>query len=194
MKTIQEYMKLYKKIAAEEEKESVVRVAFLSSFTIKGLKEILTVEAMEEGIHIATYEGEYDQIPQEILGEQSGLKQFAPHIIYVLWDAKSILGDFFFDAYAMEEVERRQFVEEKLGELKGWLELMADKLSALVVWNNLCLPDYSPLGVREKDNFYLYDFNRFCARIGYENIQDDKMYYFGDMLLSMERMPALACE
>ena len=219
MKATQEYMKRYKRIQREKkEQNDGIKAAILSSFTIKGLKEILTVEAAEEGIALEIYEGEYNQIPQEILEEQSGMRQYNPDIIFVLWDARSFFGNYYFDAYGYTVDERKEYIEEKIAEMKQWIAVVSEKFHSMIVWNNMCLPDYSPVGIldakqefgliesmeyfniqlrqqiKTKENVYLYDFNRFCAGIGYRNIQDDKMYYFGDMKVALEHMPHLAKE
>ena len=84
-----DYLKTYRQ-CIKEMPQKKIQVAFLSMFTIKGLKEVLTVKAFEEGIGIECYEGAYRQVVQEAIGwDRETMK---PDITFVLWDAESLLG------------------------------------------------------------------------------------------------------
>ena len=82
-----------------EVRDDELRVAFLSSFTINGLPETLTVVADEQKIAVRTYIGIYGQYSQEILGD-GPLYAFDPHAVVLMLDAQFILGEDLHDPYA----------------------------------------------------------------------------------------------
>ena len=81
-------------------KESPKKVAFLSSFTIKGFGECLKTKAFLEDIAIETYVGEYGQWKQEILGTK--LYDFNPDIIFILVDELGIDKDIWHTYFVMQ--------------------------------------------------------------------------------------------
>lgn len=210
-----DYLKTYRQ-CIKEMPQKKIQVAFLSMFTIKGLKEVLTVKAFEEGIGIECYEGAYRQVVQEAIGwDRETMK---PDITFVLWDAESLLGDYYVDAYKYTVSERREYVEDKWKEFQQYVNLLEQNIPGILVFHNFEYPDVSPLGImetkqefglmesmeylnrslaeycRNKNSVYIFDYAGFKTRYGGALLRDEKMYYLGDMKISMEGLILLADE
>ncbi len=193
-----------------------IRIAILSSFTSNGIKESLYVKCCALGIFPKIYVGEYKQYTQEILNSESGLYQSAPNLIILFIDAMTLWGDDFFQAYRSSDESKKVWVSENGDEIESLIEKIKEHSSAKILIHNLAIPEHSPLGILEnKQGFgffeatetlnhrlrevyktdqqvFVFDYDAFCSKIGKQNIVDHKMYYIGDMKLSLNHMPALA--
>lgn len=210
-----DYLKSYRQCIKEMPQEKI-QVAFLSMFTIKGLKEVLTVKSFEEGIGIQCYEGAYRQVIQEALGWNN--QSLKPDITFLLWDAESLLGDYYIDAYNYTVSERKNYIEDKWKEFKQYVNLLEQNIPGILVIHNFAYPAFSPLGImemkqefglmesieylnrslaeycRDKTSVYIFDYAGFQSRYGAAVLKDNKMYYLGDMKLSMDGLILLADE
>jgi FkbH-like protein len=220
---IADYFSLYKKIKQEIEdgklhSEKNIKIAILSSFTIKGLKESLFVKCWELNVSAFFHIGEYNQYFQEILNENSKLYKFNPDLIIIFIDLKTIMGDHYFIPYHVSDDQRKSWIDEKLKEIQSLVQKIKENSSAKILIHNFELPLYSPLGIVEnkqkfgfiesiealnadlRDAFkndsqvFIFDYNSFCSRIGKQNIMDHKMYYLGDMKLNLQYIPQLCDE
>lgn len=207
---ITDYFNLYKNIKIKIEKkqiqsEKIIKIAILSSFTIKGIKEILLVKCCELGVLPKFYVGDYNQYSQEILNKNSGFYKFDPDLIIIFVDTRAILGDKYFLPYQFSDKQRRNWVDEKLKELQILVQKIKESSSAKILLHNFEVPLYSPLGILEnkqkfgftesietlniglRDAFkddtqvFIFDYDSFCSRIGKQNIINYKMYYLGDI-------------
>lgn len=210
-----DYLKSYRQCIKEMPQEKI-QVAFLSMFTIKGLKEVLTVKSFEEGIGIQCYEGAYRQVIQEALGWNN--QSLKPDITFLLWDAESLLGDYYIDAYNYTVSERKNYIEDKWKEFQQYVNLLEQNIPGILVIHNFAHPAFSPLGImemkqefglmesieylnrslaeycRDKTSVYIFDYAGFQNRYGTAALKDNKMYYLGDMKLSMDGLILLADE
>ncbi len=214
-----EYLKIYKENQGKEHGfEKNIKVALLSSFTIKGLKEVLAVQCSQEEINCHVYEAPYGQYFQQLLEEKSDLKGFCADVAIFLIDIRDILGDFYFNPYAYSLEERRALAEEKKENIFAVIEAAKKNLSGKIIFNNFQLPTYSPLGIlenkqefgffhfinylndaleeayRKDDRVFIFDFEGFSSKLGKESLMDNKMYYMGDIKISLGLIPALAWE
>ena len=220
---ISDYVNLSRDIEKEIEKgkkESgkTIKIAILSSFTIKGLKETLLVKCCESGILPEFYVGDYNQYSQEILDENSRLYQFDPDLIIIFIDTMTILGDHYFLPYRISEEERRNWLDETYREITSLIQKIKERSSAKILLHNFEVPIFSPLGIVEnKENFgfiesiqafnaflrngfkddnqvFIFDYDSFCSKIGKRNIMNYKMYYLGDIKLDFQYIPELCNE
>lgn len=221
VKGISDYFTLYRrlnKICKEREPsyDKALNVAILSSFTSNGIKESLYVKCCALGIFPKIYVAEYKQYTQEILNPESGLYQSSPNLIILFIDTMTLWGDDFFQAYRRSDESRSAWVSENGDEIESLIEKIKTHSSAKILVHNLAVPEYSPLGILEnKQGFgffeatetlnrklrevyktdqqvFVFDYDAFCSKVGKQNIVDHKMYYIGDMKLSLNHMPALA--
>ncbi|EPA05344.1 FkbH domain protein [Candidatus Nitrosarchaeum limnium BG20] len=193
-----------------------IRVGILCSFTINGLDETIRVKAAEKNIDCTTYVGGYNQYNQEILNNESALYKFSPDITFLIIDTRNILGDLYHFPYSVSSSERKKFVGKKLKEIQELANTYTSRTKSKLVIANFNLPTYSPHGIFEtkteygfhqmikeinrglidlfvnSDFIFVYDFDRFVSQFGEDNVFDYKQFFFGDMKISLERIPYLA--
>ena len=220
---ISDYVNLYNDVSQKIRKSRLKnrkgpKIAILSSFTAKGIKEILFVKCCEIGCLPEIYVGEYSQYQQEILDAGSGLYKFGPDIIIIFIDTMAILGDQYFNPYRISDKERKDWVDEKLKEIMSLIRKIKENSSAKILLHNFQVPLHSPLGILEnKQKFgfiesieelnsglrgsfkndsrvFVFDYDSFCSRVGKQNIMDYKMYYLGDIKIGWEHVPELCRE
>lgn len=222
-KNFSDYLLQYKSLQNSPEVKSKdrlkgIKIAVLSSSTIKGLKEILFVKCHEFGVIPEIFIGGYNQYNQEILDGKSELYSFKPDLVFLSIDTKSLLGDTFFDYYSLSEEEKSNLFENRLKHLKGLADKIIKNLDCKLVIHNFEVPLNSPLGIidnkqkagfidfvkdlnseinnifRESKQVFVFDFELFCSRHGKENIRDYKMYFLGDIKISLNHFPHLCDE
>lgn len=71
-----------RKTLSEIPLEQKVRIALLSTFSIRPLEICLILESAKQGIALEVYVGEYNQIFQETYNQESGLNQFKPDAVF----------------------------------------------------------------------------------------------------------------
>ncbi len=218
---ISDYFSLYRRLdkASRENPptyDKEIKIAILSSFTSNGIKEALYVKCCALGIFPKIYVSEYNQYMQEILNPESGFYRSSPDLVVLFIDAMTLWGDDYFEPYRRSDASRKEWVSEKTGELESLIGAIKAQSSAKIILHNLAVPTHSPLGILEnKQGFgfleatealngslretfrsdrqvFLFDYDAFCASVGKHNLTDHKMYYIGDMKLSLNHMPALA--
>lgn len=219
---ISDYFLIDKRIESEKgkrkvESEKTLRIALLSSFTSKGIKEVLNVKCCSLGILPEFYLGGYNQYAQQILDDKSALYEFSPELTIVFIDIINLFGDAFFFPYRFSDDQRRSLIDEKYNTLTVLIETLSKRHTGKVIVHNFNVPAYSPLGILEqKQDFgiaeavrtlnsklrerykgdsrvYIFDYDLFCSAHGKKNLMDFKMYYLADAKISFNLMPAL-CE
>ncbi len=223
IKDVRDYFNLYRKLEKElnrtaPEIEKTLKIALLSSFTITGVKEILSIKCYEIGLMPKFFVGEYNQYPQHILDEGSDLYRFNPDMVIIFIDTMSLFGEQYFSFYQLANEQRKAWAKKKSEEILSLVKRMKEKSSAKIILHNFEVPSYSPLGILDnKQDFgfiesveslnetlrnaakndsrlFVFDYNLFCSRIGKQNMMDYKMYYLGDMKIDLQRMPELCNE
>ena len=78
--TAGDYISIWKKIKALNddgpEYMRKAKIAFLSSFTVQGLPEVISASAFFHNFFVRTYNAPYNQFTQEVLNPKSGLYEF----------------------------------------------------------------------------------------------------------------------
>ncbi|NQV08822.1 HAD-IIIC family phosphatase, partial [Candidatus Woesearchaeota archaeon] len=195
-----------------------IKIAFLSTFTINGLGEIMKVLCHDEKINVQTYVGPYGQYAQEILNTSSKLYSFNPNIIFMLFDAEQFLGDFFHFPYRLSADERKGFIDGKLNEIQDLVKTLSKNTDSKMVLNSLLVPHYSSRGIHENkqekglrklihyfnetldkmsvnnSQLFIFDFNSFSSKIGHSNLVDRKMHYLGDLRISPQGLVDISKE
>jgi FkbH-like protein len=202
-------------IRAHPPSKHTLKLAFLTSFTVKALTEIMRVESYTEGIAVDVYLGGYNQYAQEILDQKSGLYGFNPDLIVIFIDTRSLMGDFYLLPYYLTEQQRKDWVDEKYAHLLALIRHVKESSHAHILLHNFTPPLHSPLGILENKQpfgcvesiqtlnarlreaakndprLFLFDYDAFCSDVGKRAVIDEKMYYLADMRISWELMPAL---
>ncbi len=170
-----------------------IKIGILSSFTIKGLGEVLEKECAALVLDPDFYVAEYEKIYDEILNKKSGLEDFKPDISFFLVNP----GE-----------------ENILSIIPKFLE----NITGTVVVSNAPLLSYSPFGIadfKREDSFknavlefnhklsqlaknnnrlFVYDLAAFFSKYGEYNIVEEKLRLLGDMYIKPEFISKLAYE
>lgn len=213
-----EYNSIKKNMKAEDTNQfKRMKIAVLSSSTIKGIKEVLFVKCYNLGIIPEILIGGYSQYNQEILDDNSQLYNFKPDLVILFIDTKSLLGNMFFDYYQLSEEEKDNLFGSIINQIKLLVDKISQNLNCKIVLHNFEVPVNSPLGIvdnkqrlgfiefvkninseigrqfKENNQIFVFDYDAFCSKWGKENILDYKMYYLGDIKISFKYLPRL-CE
>jgi FkbH-like protein len=212
-----DYLNIYKKLKNKSDNKKL-KIALLSSFTVKGIKEVLSVKCNELGINAQFYISNYNQHFQDILDTNSGLYKFEPELAILFVDTRSIFGNDYLLPYEVDDGKRKKFVDEKFEELNSLVKKLVSNSPVKILLHNFEVPSFSPFGILENkqefgfvesvealnsklrmtfksnDNVFVLDYNAFCSKIGKDNVMDYKMYYLGDAKLNLHRIPELCDE
>ena len=219
---ITDYFKEYNSIRDQTGTKDIgqfkrIKIAVLSSSTIKGLKEILFVKCYKLGVIPEILIGSYNQYNQEILDDNSKLYSFKPDLVILFIDTKSLLGEIFFKYYLLSEKEKDDFFRSNIDQIESLTNKITKNLNCKVILHNFEVPVDSPLGIidnkqrlgfiefikninydisihfKENNQIFVFDYDLFCSKWGKENIVDYKMYYLGDIKINFKYLPKL-CE
>jgi len=196
-----------------------IRIAFLASSTINGFEETMRVKCFQKGIDCITYVADYNQYNQEILNQDSELYKFKPDITFLILDTRHILGEHFFSPYSIDYNNRKEIVYTKHKEIQNICRTFQDNFDSKLVVTSLQIPNYSPYGISEGEEYglkdiiykinhelfdefqrpaspkvFIYDFNEFVSKFGENNIFNYKQFFSGDIKISIEYIPKFVNE
>ncbi|MFH1916024.1 MAG: HAD-IIIC family phosphatase [Nanoarchaeota archaeon] len=198
-------------------KPNNVKVAIVSNFTIKGLKEELEKKCNSLVVSAQFYEAGYDQIRQEFMDAASNLKKFSPDITFCMINAEFLFKDEEFAIIADKE-ERREKIESIFEDFTGVVDHFLNNISGTLVVSNVKQTTYTPLGINEdklehslkewaalfnrkcKEKYLdmnrvrFFDLNAFFLKYGEYNVINPKLRYLGDIYIDPDYMPKLAEE
>ena len=198
--------------------EKKLKVALLSSFTVKGLLETISVKCSDLNIGCTTFEGGYNQYSQDILDSDSNYHKFNADLTYLAIDTRTLLGELFFSPYKISEKERRIFIEKKINDINNLIKTCQLHSNSKIIIFNCKLPTYSPYGINEtkqkyglhemiydfncklsklssnNPSIFIYDFQGFVSKFGEKNIFDYRQFFYGDIQIKFEYIPQLADE
>jgi FkbH-like protein len=196
--------------------EKKIRIAILSSFTLNGLEQILSVKCADKKVSCITYVSGYDQYNQDILNGESELYKFSPDISFLILDTRTILKNLFYSPYSVSTVNRKEFIDGRVTELINLARTFTKRSNSKLVIANFTIPTYSPYGICEtkteyslqymiqdindklrsailsEPSGYLYDFNAFVSKYGEINVFDYRQFLFGDIKVALNYIPHLA--
>lgn len=211
-KTLSDYINKSNEITKVFDRK--IRISLLSSFTINGLSDVLKVKSEERCISCVVYEGPYNQYSQEILNKNSNLYKFLPDITFLILDTRNIFGEVFRFPYSISYLERKKNVENKINEVKNLLDNYVKNSNSKIIVTKLNIPSFSPNGIFESkteygfhhmiedfnkqlaknylnsENIFVYDFDKFTAKHGEDNVFNYSQFFFGDLKISMDLLPA----
>ena len=212
---LSEYVSLSKSIDITKSSKKI-KVGILSSFTINGLGETLTVKCSELDIECKSYVAGYNQYNQEILDPKSNLYLSSPDITFLIIDIRTLLNEIFHHPYSISSSERKKIVKEKISELQNLILQFKKNCSSKLIISNFSLPSYSPSGLIEtksefgfhdmiseinqelskiaknESSVYVYNFNQFVSKFGEKNIFDYRQFFIGDIKIAFDYIPYLA--
>ncbi len=208
---LSEYILKSKQISSDFDRK--IKIAVLSSFTVQGIKEVLSVKCSNLKISPEIYVAGYNQYNQELLNKGSEFYRFKPDLSFLILDTRSVLREIFFSPYQFGTKERKKYITEKINEITNLINLFIRNSTGKLILTSLLVPSYSPLGIVEEktkfslkdtvqhfnselknkfirqDKVFIYDFNAFISRYGENNVFDYKLYYLGDIKISPDYLP-----
>ncbi|URZ06279.1 HAD-IIIC family phosphatase [Clostridium felsineum] len=215
--TTAEYIKEYKKLKNNVYNKNI-KIAYLPSSTLRGVKETLGVMCDSIGVKSEIYVSEYNQYTQQILDSSSELYKIKPDMVIIAIDLETVLGDDYFRSFTMEDFQRQKLKDKILKEVKNFVNIIRTSLNCSIILHNFEVPYYSPMGILESkqefgflemveeinhnlrkefkavDRVYVFDYDKFLSKLGKNSERDYKMYYLGDMKLDMKYVPDLCIE
>ena len=86
-----EYRWLADRMAETSVDAVTLKVAFLSTYTVEPLRELLRALALAHGVAVEFYFGGFGQLEQEVLKPGSGLEAFEPDAVVLAWRLEDLL-------------------------------------------------------------------------------------------------------
>jgi FkbH-like protein len=215
--SVVDYINTYKKLKNRviDDQARSIKIAIISSFTLRGFKETLFVKCYQFGIVAQIFLGSYSQYMRDILDENSDFYAFAADLVIIFLDSRSFLGEHYLSPYSISDEQRRAFVGGRIEGLVSLVRKVQAKSDAKILLHNFEVPLHSPLGILEnKQDFgikeavetansslrdifrddrqvYIFDYDAFCSKIGKRRIIDYKLYYLGHFVVNLQFVPEL---
>ncbi len=179
-----------------------MKIAILSSFTVKNILPQLKEVVSSLGFSATFYEGNYNQYVQEILDKQSSYWKFSADITFIFIDPESIFGDDIYNSVFLDENTTGKLVYSKICMFKSLMNSISD---SNIVISNLYrfaeTPLYyfgraspqGPVALIDKFNFelrsllaskshaFLLDIHHLSSVFGIRNITDSRLKYLGSI-------------
>ena len=212
---------LFAQISRHLERLSVTpepKIAYLGNFVLDLLPSYVKVTAAKHGIYCGGYVGSYGQYFQEIMGEGSGLKSFAPDMIFLFLDMRELEPEIV-HSFGMLNVERKKELRDNiLKHIRDWTAAASKHIGGTLIVSNFAMPAYTQNGLADQTDssgemrFYydlnirlaemfandqsvmLFDLSKLTIKFGWEQIFDPKLYYMAKMLWSERFLPVVADE
>jgi len=183
--------------------KAVYKIALLGNFTTELIGLALQEECRQAGIEASVYNGPFQQYNQEIMNPDSGFYAFQPDLTILLLDGRTLFPEWYEVPFFRQndEKEREIHAGTAANELNSLIRTIQGNSNTKILINNLAVPCHAPLGIldsmtpmglkrmismlnlalerlaAENGNVYVFDYNGFCARIGYTACEDKKLSY-----------------
>jgi len=186
-----------------------LRIGILGSFTLNGVDEMFKEFCFNRNIDCETYTCGYNQYNQDILKKDSSFYKFQPELTFLILDVRHILGDLFFDSYKITNLERSEFIEQKVDDVFNLIKSITKNSNSKVIISNFQYPTYSPYGIndgkkelglkeiiedinnkirdriKKEKSVFVFDFNGFVTKYGEVNVFNFQQYFSGDIKIAI---------
>lgn len=184
----------------ENEFDKKIKIAVLRNYTTEMLTPVIAGEIASISYFPQIQTGDYDNIQQEILSENSNLFKFAPDfIILAIWlenISPKLVKEFNSLTQEKIELEKERIIEE----VSVMVSRIREKSPATILLNNFIYPSTSSMGILDLQvansqlqvindlnkrlcelvpmysNTYIVDINSVFYRLGYDNAFDKKAW------------------
>lgn len=188
-----------------------LKIALISTFTIKGLAQVISSLCEEIGIYADIYETPYHQHTQMILNKKSQLYIHKPEVIIFLTHLTGLFPE-------LDQQNLYQDIKDKsrnlIAQWKSLLQILTE-FSNLIICSTLTLSPYNVFGLlnirlnntqlelinrinaemiswsRLERNLYFFDTQVFFQEIGWLSAHDPKFFLLGDYYISPRYLPYL---
>lgn len=143
-----EYMRLARALrGAPDPARRTMRVAILSSHTLRMAEPFLSVEGAREDMTVECYFGGFGQFEQELADPASGLHRFDPTALVIALRPEDVDLDAVVRFHATGGKRFESLMEDLSARLSGCIALFRERSSAPVFIANFAEPVLLPLGV-----------------------------------------------
>lgn len=194
------------------------RMAYIGNFVLDMLPNYLDVFAARQSLALAHYVGGFNQYFQEVLDQDSGLRQFQPDVILLALSMRQLNPDLSQGFAGLEVTQKQEMLDNTLEHLDKWVQTANDYFACHLIVANFPLPHRPQLGVADqKDamgemayyfelnrriynlfapyhNVFVLDAARLCAQFGLERVFDPKMYYLAKVEWAEAFLPRVSDE
>lgn len=192
-----------------------LRVAVLRTYTIESIEPVLKLRLLLEGFATELFFGGFGQFVQEILDESSTLYEFQPDLVLVMTRLEDLMPDFVDSFVDRTADDWRDSAHAKAAELGDLVELLRSRQPAEVLVQNFSPPARPYWGLYDAQTSasqaalvstlnqalveklealpgaFVWDFDGFVRRTGYERLFDDKMWFVARAPYSQSMIPDL---
>lgn len=182
-------------------KLSSLKIAILRSYTVEPLEPLLKLRLILEGFNPKFLYGGYSQFAQEVFNNSSFLYSLKPDIILFLSSLEDLLPDFYSDFNLRSFSDWKQIIESSAKQFGNYAQHIRKRLDSQIIFQNMSLcsvpywgvydaqqnhnqvhlvHEFNQLLINEMNivsDVFIWDFNHFLLRKGYDSVYDPKMWY-----------------
>ncbi|HEY4591431.1 MAG TPA: HAD family hydrolase, partial [Thermoanaerobaculia bacterium] len=198
--------------------EPDVRVGYLANFTLDPLPRWVDLCFARERLRAAHYVESAGEYVEEVLGEDTGLAAFAPHLVLLALSLRRLRPEMWACFARLSPAERRDFREEVASHVESWALAAADRTPATLLVANFPGPAQPAFGVADLNDEYgeteffldlnldllrrfkghprvqVFDLDRLTSRFGRDRVLDRRMAYLASMEWSFPFQACVAAE
>jgi len=179
----------------------LLKIACLRSYTVEPLEPLLKLRLILEGFNPEFSYGNYNQFAQEIFNDSSFLYDLKPDIILFFSRLEDFLPEFNTAFNSRSPSEWKKIIESSARQLGTYAQHIRKRLDSQMIFQNmsfLSLPYWGVYDAQQSQNqvhlvhefnqllteemssvpnAFIWDFNHFLLRKGYDSVSDSKMWY-----------------
>ncbi len=198
--------------------EPDVRIGYLANFTLDPLPRWVDLCFARERLRAAHYVESAGQYVEEVLGDQTGLSAFDPHLVLLALSLRRLRPEMWACFATLAPAERRDFREEVASHVESWALAALDRTPATLLVANFPVPAQPAFGVADLNAEYgeteffldlnldllrrfkghpriqLFDLDRLTSRFGRDRVLDRRMGYLAQMEWSFPFLGCVAAE
>jgi FkbH-like protein len=192
-----------------------LKIAILRSYTVEMIKPLLKLRLLLEGFKPEFFFGDYNQFFQEILDPTSRLYHFKPDVILIMVRIEELLPNLIEDFGEKNYQEWEAVIQTTVQQLRTLVETIEKNMPSQILFQNLAPPSNPYWGIydaqsshgqtclvhqfnqllaqqlEDKKSAFIWDFNGFLQRVGYNTIYDPKMWYLSRNPFKQSAYPAI---
>ncbi len=198
--------------------EPDVRIGYLANFTLDPLPRWVDLCFARERLRAAHYVESAGQYVEEVLGDQTGLAAFNPHLVLLVLSLRRLRPEAWSRFAMLTPAERRDFREEVVSHVESWALAALDRTPATLLVANFPAPAQPLFGVADLNAEYgetelfldlnldllrrfkghpriqIFDLDRLASRFGKDRVPDRRMDYLAKMEWSFPFLGCVAAE
>ncbi len=198
--------------------EPDVRIGYLANFTLDPLPRWVDLCFARERLRAAHYVESAGQYVEEVLGDQTGLSAFDPHLVLLALSLRRLRPEMWACFATLAPDERRDLREEVASHVESWALAALDRTPATLLVANFPVPAQPAFGVADlnaeygETEFFLdlnldllrrfkghpriqvFDLDRLTSRFGKDRVLDRRMDYLAKMEWSFPFLGCVAAE